>query len=97
MRQKPKRSSRITKEIKTLSDFKYATDIRGRAQANSTIIAVGGGKGGVGKSFVSTNIAIFLANMGFSTTLMDLDLGAPNVHTSLGEPLPAKKLSRFLR
>ena len=61
------------------------------------IIAVGGGKGGVGKSFVSTNISIFLANMGFSTLLVDLDLGAPNVHTYLGEEHPQTNFHDFLR
>lgn len=71
--------------------------IRGSAQASSIIIAVGGGKGGVGKSFVSSNIAIFLANMGFNTILMDLDLGAPNVHTCLGEPPPQKNFHLLLR
>ena len=78
-----------------MSDFN-ANNIRGKGQANSTIIAIGGGKGGVGKSFVSTNLAIFLANMGFNTLLLDLDLGAPNVHTSLGEPLPTKNFHDFL-
>ena len=73
-----------------MSDFTHYTKIRGQAQANSTIIAIGGGKGGVGKSFISSNISIFLANMGFNTLLVDLDLGAPNIHTCLGEPLPQK-------
>lgn len=61
------------------------------------IIAVGGGKGGVGKSFISTNLSIFLANMGFSTVLIDLDLGAPNVHTYLGEEHPQKSYHDYLR
>ena len=71
--------------------------IRGQAQPNSILIAVGGGKGGVGKSFVSSNLAIFLANMGFNTTLVDLDLGAPNLHTYLGEQHPPNSYHDFLR
>ncbi len=70
--------------------------IRGSAQANSILIAVGGGKGGVGKSFISSNIGIFLANMGFSTVIVDLDLGAPNLHTCLGEAPPNVNYHDFL-
>ena len=80
--------------IKGLKDKRK---IRGQAQPSSVIIAVGGGKGGVGKSFVSSNLSIFLANMGFTTTLVDLDLGAPNLHTYLGEQHPPKSYHDFLR
>jgi len=62
--------------------------LRGSTEAGSIIVAVGGGKGGVGKSFISSNLGIFLANMGFNTVIVDLDLGAPNLHTCLGEPPP---------
>ncbi len=70
--------------------------VRGSAEAGSILIAVGGGKGGVGKSFVSSNLGIFLSTMGFNTVLVDLDLGAPNLHTCLGEPLPARHYHDFL-
>jgi flagellar biosynthesis protein FlhG len=70
--------------------------VRGTSNSNSIIVAVGGGKGGVGKSFISSNLAIFLANMGFNTVIIDLDLGAPNMHTSLGEPAPTKNFHDFL-
>lgn len=69
---------------------------RGVRQPNSQIIAVGGGKGGVGKSFVSSNLGIFLANMGFNTVLVDLDLGASNLHTCIGEDLPEKGIDDLL-
>lgn len=72
------------------------TNIRGKARANSIIIAVGGGKGGVGKSFLSSNLGIFLANMGFNTLLVDLDLGAPNLHSCLGEEPPKKNFHQYL-
>jgi flagellar biosynthesis protein FlhG len=78
-------------------DDRFPHLIRGQGQAKSVIIAVGGGKGGVGKSFVSTNLSIFLANMGFSTLLLDLDLGAPNLHTYLGEEPPTKNFHEYLR
>ena len=66
--------------------------LRGESSSASRIIAVGGGKGGVGKSFVSSSLSIFLANMGFNTIVVDLDLGAANLHTSLGEGIPKRSL-----
>lgn len=49
-----------------------------------TIWAVGGGKGGTGKSFVSVSLAIHLAELEKNVTLIDADLGGPNLHTFLG-------------
>jgi flagellar biosynthesis protein FlhG len=48
------------------------------------IIAVGGGKGGVGKSILSIALGTVLARGGGSVVLVDLDLGAANLHTYLG-------------
>jgi len=47
-------------------------------------IAVGGGKGGSGKSTVSVNLGVALAQLGMRTVLVDADLGAANLHTMLG-------------
>lgn len=79
---------------KTLNvDF---TPLRGRVEPGSTIIAVGGGKGGVGKSFISSSICIFLAQLGYDTLGIDLDLGGANLHTSLGAPLSNKGINEFI-
>jgi len=48
------------------------------------IIAVGGGKGGVGKSIFSISLAASLAEMGKDVVLADFDLGGANLHTYLG-------------
>ena len=48
------------------------------------IWAIGGGKGGVGKTLVTANFAITLARAGAKVTLVDLDLGGANLHTCLG-------------
>jgi flagellar biosynthesis protein FlhG len=61
-----------------------------------TIHSIGGGKGGVGKSFVTASLGALLAGSGKSVALVDLDLGASNLHTFLGLPAPEGGLNRFL-
>lgn len=65
-------------------------------QRSMKIWAVGGGKGGVGKSLVTANISICLALMGYKVVTVDLDLGGANLHTCLGVPIPDKTLSDYL-
>ena len=60
------------------------------------IWAIGGGKGGVGKSVVSTILAFWLARMGKRTVLVDVDLGGANLHTLLGIKSPLKTLNDFI-
>ncbi|PIK13815.1 AAA family ATPase [Halobacteriovorax sp. JY17] len=60
------------------------------------IWAIGGGKGGVGKSLVTANLSICLALMGYKVVTIDLDLGGANLHTCLGMPIPERTLSDYL-
>jgi ATP-binding protein involved in chromosome partitioning len=48
------------------------------------LIAVGSGKGGVGKTTVSVNLAVSLAAMGHKVGLMDADVYGPNVPLMMG-------------
>ena len=66
------------------------------AAPKKEIWAVGGGKGGVGKSLTTANISICLALMGKKVVSIDLDLGGANLHTCLGTNIPEASLSDFL-
>jgi flagellar biosynthesis protein FlhG len=63
---------------------------------NCKVWAIGGGKGGVGKSLVTANTSICLALMGYKVVVVDLDLGGANMHTCLGIPIPDRTLSDYL-
>lgn len=65
-------------------------------RSNKKIWAIGGGKGGVGKSLVSANVSICLALMGHKVVTVDLDLGGANLHTCLGLPIPQVTLSDYV-
>lgn len=60
------------------------------------MISVGGGKGGVGKTFLVANLAVSLARLGKRVVAVDCDLEGANLHTSLGVSGPVKSLPDFV-
>ena len=60
------------------------------------IWAIGGGKGGTGKSFVAASLGLHLASLDRQVLLVDADLGAPNLHTLLGIKASHPDLGDFL-
>lgn len=55
-----------------------------------------GGKGGVGKSVVASNLALYAAQRGLRALLIDADLGGGNQHTLFGQPRPERSLDSFV-
>ncbi len=60
------------------------------------IIPVASGKGGVGKSLFSANLAIALGQAGKKVLLVDLDLGASNLHLVIGQSSPKTGIGTYL-
>lgn len=59
------------------------------------IWAVGGGKGGTGKSFITSSTGTCLALKGSKTILLDADLGGANLHSFFGLNKPRYSLADF--
>lgn len=55
-------------------------------KAKTRVIAITSGKGGVGKTNFSVNLALALANLGQKTLILDADLGMANVDVLFGCP-----------
>jgi flagellar biosynthesis protein FlhG len=60
------------------------------------IYPIGGGKGGTGKSFIVASLGTTLSKQGKKILLVDLDLGASNLHTFLGLKKPQVSLRHYL-
>ncbi|MEE8377550.1 MAG: P-loop NTPase, partial [Candidatus Aminicenantaceae bacterium] len=59
------------------------------------IWTIGGGKGGTGKSFLASSMAIYLAQSGHRVTLIDGDIGGANLHSYFGINRPRVTLTDF--
>ncbi len=74
-----------------LSHLKRAIEKGSKAR----YIAVASGKGGVGKTLISINLAVIIGNAGKKVLIIDGDFGLSNVHIMLGLT-PDKNLSDFI-
>jgi len=73
--------AKITVNVKVDAPIKSAPNvIKGKAIPGiQNIIAIASGKGGVGKSTVTANLAVTLAKMGFKVGILDADIYGPSV------------------
>ncbi len=71
-------------------------DKKPQKESQTRIITVTSGKGGVGKTNISTNLAIGYARLGKKVVLMDADLGLANVNVVLGI-IPKYNLYHLIR
>ena len=60
------------------------------------VIAVGGGKGGTGKSLLAANLAIYLTTLGNRVVVLDAALGGANLHVLVGGVRPHRTLAEVL-
>jgi flagellar biosynthesis protein FlhG len=67
----------------------------GEKNAGTEVWAIGGGKGGTGKSFLTSSMGMCLASRGERVVLIDADLGGANLHSFLGVRRPKSSLTDF--
>jgi len=66
-----------------------------REEKEGKIWAIGGGKGGTGKTFITSAMGTYLAGKGKRVILIDIDIGGANLHSFLGISRPKKSLTDF--
>ncbi len=87
---KKRRLGRRLQDISTISPMKIATPSVPRTAAPETpqklarVICITSGKGGTGKSILTSNLANCFAKIGQKVVILDADMGLANIHLLLG-------------
>lgn len=89
-------------QIEATSVFIDSTALPKQSQKNlplkcGRMIAVGGGKGGVGKTFFTAALGIMLSSFGKETVIVDGDFNGANLHNCIGIPNPPLTSLDFFR
>ena len=78
------KKAKITINIEVETPPKADAPIKGQPiNGISSIVAISSGKGGVGKSTVTSNIAVTLSQMGFQVGILDADIYGPSIPTMM--------------
>ncbi len=81
-------------EARLMSDSAHEPEVLETRPAKRRVLVVAGAKGGVGKTVVATNLAIYLATIGRRVVLVDADRAGSSVHTLLGVQRPSPSSGR---
>lgn len=73
------------------------TDPRPESSQKFEVWAIGGGKGGTGKSALAASVGFHLSRLGKRVVLVDADFGGANLHSCLGVAPVSRSLLDFLR
>ena len=93
---KVKECYEVLKDFVSCQDFEpEATLVRQETVRQQKIIAIGGAKGGIGKSTFTANLGVYLAAQGRRTVMVDLDLGGANLHLYLGKTFVRKCINDY--
>jgi flagellar biosynthesis protein FlhG len=86
----------MTDQAEQLREIMRSRNESGTGNSKTRVIAVSSGKGGVGKTNMSINIAIAYAQLGKKVLVMDADLGLANVNVAMGI-IPKYNLYHLIR
>jgi flagellar biosynthesis protein FlhG len=86
----------MTDQAEQLREIMRSRNENGSENTKTRVIAVSSGKGGVGKTNMSINIAIAYAQLGKKVLVMDADLGLANVNVAMGI-IPKYNLYHLIR